>query len=194
MIWTPKLYWFNYISWNTLERFLVNTTRWFSAIKAQLQNTPLLGAKTLNEDKLTNNLISYPTAGAGKPPWRVSGMPRSTRIACYFLSLKTFILKPRDIAMARLLGWKGKGGGGNKPQTNMLPCVSLTSAGSSRAHSTSTDAGVPVLRGPRAAAFPGKSAFSTHRSPPRFACSQPAILDCVLSSPENLEPFSLLSH
>lgn len=104
--------------------------------------------------------------------------------------LKYLILKLRDVG--GLAPWV-KRKKGKKIQTNMLPCVSLTFAGSSIMHST-----IPGCkhrhRGPHAVAFPGKSAFSTQRSLQNFPCLERVILDFVLSSPENLEPFSLLSH
>lgn len=122
----------------------------------------------------------------------LSGMPWCTLIACYSLSLKASY--SRNLLIVWLLGWKGNEG--KKPQTNMLPWVSVAFAGSSAAQSTS-----PGCAGANCTAvIPGLGcsqgrASSTHGSLWSSAYSQRAIsiLGCVLPSPKNLEPISLES-
>lgn len=154
----------------------MNSTKWFGVIKAQVHNIP--------PGRTSVKISCYHTAGVGQPPLRVSRVPRATTIICYLLFLSTlYSSQDRSDGFAP---WARRG---DKPQTNVVPCVSVTFAGSSTAHRTT-----PGCPGPCATAFLEKSALSTQCSLQSSACSHRATLDCVLSSPENLEPSSLLSH
>lgn len=102
---------------------------------------------------------------------------------------------PKSLILKELNFWLGSLGEkeirGKKFQSNTLPSVSVTFAGSSVGQSTALAALVHT-------AVPGSWGCDVPREEPQHTQQpveqcllQRAVLGCVLSSPKNLEPFSL---